>query len=268
MVTSSHVYEWNPKEYARSSDAQKSWGDDFLKNLAFQTTDTVLDLGCGDGIITSGLAKKVPVGYVVGTDISPDMIRYASSQFSLTKHQNLFFMQSDSLKLPFKAVFDVVFSNSSFHWISDHRALLTGIYQVLRPQGRLLVSMGGKGNMGAIINATERVMSKSGWIRYFTGFTIPFTFFDPDEYRLLLKGAGFIVQRLEFIPKDMIQKGREGLTNSIRSVWQPFLERIPGNLRETFLSEVVDILMDENPLDSDGYIHLPMFRLEIEAFIK
>ena len=122
--------------------------------------------------------------------------------------------------------------------------------------------------MGIIIDATERVISKSRWIRYFTGFNLPFTFFYPDEYRPLLEGAGFTVQRLELIPKDMVQKGREGLTNSIRSVWQPFLERIPNNLQEAFLCEVVDILMDENPLDASGYIHIPMVRLEIEAFIE
>lgn len=32
-----------------------------------------------------------------------------------------------------------------------------------------------------------------------------------------------------------------------------------------FLTEIINILMNENPPDNNGYIHLPMFRLEVEA---
>ena len=160
ILTTVRGYQWNPEEYASKSHAQKNWGEDFLKNLTINRNGRILDLGCGDGIITSALAEKVSAGYIVGGDISPDMIHYASSHFPVSEYKNLSFVHADSLMLPFKNVFDVVFSNSSFHWISDHQTLLAEIYQVLRPKGRLLVQMGGKGNMGAIIDATQRVMSR------------------------------------------------------------------------------------------------------------
>lgn len=192
------------------------------------------------------------------------MVRYASSHFPVTEHPNLSFVQVDSLSLPFKAVFDVVFSNSCFHWISDHQTLLTGIAGVLRPKGRLFITMIGKGSLKEI-DASERVMSNNRWNRYFTGFTFPFTFYNSNEYLPLLEGAGFTVKRLDFIPKERVYKDRKHLTNSIRNVWHPFLERVPADLRDRFLSEVVDILLDEIPLDNNGCIHLPMYRLEVEA---
>jgi len=65
----------------------------------------------------------------------------------------------------------------------------------------------------------------------------------------------------------MVQKGREGLTSSVLSIWQPFFERVSEHLRETFLEEIIDILTDENPPDEDDNIHLPMFRLEVEAYV-
>jgi trans-aconitate 2-methyltransferase len=267
-LKSNKIYQWNPEEYASNSSAQKGWGDDFLKNLTFNQSDKILDLGCGDGIITSGLAEKVSAGYIVGLDISSEMIRYASSRFPVSDYKNISFIHGNSLLLPFKTGFDIVFSNSSFHWISDHQTLLAEIYQVLLPHGRLLVQMGGKGNMGAIIDATDRVMSRPEWSQYFNGFTLPFTFFDPDEYRPILIRAGFSIKRLELIKRTMVQKGKEGLTSSVRSVWHPFMEKVPLHLQEIFLSQVIEIIIEEHPPDENGDINIPMFRLEIEASIK
>ena len=262
------TFHWNPEDYASNSSAQKGWGEDFLQNLTFKKTDKVLDMGCGDGIITRGLAERVSAGYVVGIDISREMISYASSRFPVSEYDNLSFIHADSLVLPFKKDFDIVFSNSSLHWVSDHKTLLSGIYQVLRPHGKLLVQMGGKGNMGAIFDASGRVMARPEWRQYFEGFTTPFAFFDPDEYRPVLIEAGFSIKRLEFIPKTMVQKGRAGLTGSVRNVWQPYLERLPLHLRDLFLTQVIDIVIDERPPDENGDIHIPMFRLEIEAYIS
>jgi|GEM_PF-4732483 len=78
--------------------------------------------------------------------------------------------------------------------------------------------------MGAIFDASGRVMLRPEWKQYFENFTTPFAFFDPDEYRPLLIEAGFSIKRLEFIPKTMVQKGRAGLTGAVGNMWQPYLE--------------------------------------------
>lgn len=265
-MTGSRIFNWNPEDYASHSEAQKSWGDSFLRKLVFQTTDTILDLGCGDGILTSIIAEKVSAGKIIGSDISREMVCYARSHFPEIEQRNLSFFMADSLYLPFKQGFSVVFSNSSLHWISDHRSLLAEIYRVLYVQGRFFASMGGRGNMGVLIDATGKVISKSEWSRYFTDFPLPFTFFSPDEYYPLLTEAGFTVQRLELIPVDMVQNGKEGLLDAMRNVWQPFLERVPDFLEDLFLSEVIDYITEKHPPDTNGLIHLPMFRLEIEAY--
>lgn len=69
MVTSSQMFEWNAEEYAKNSLAQKIFADEFITKLTFKKDDVVLDLGCGDGIISSGLAQRVNEGYVVGADL-------------------------------------------------------------------------------------------------------------------------------------------------------------------------------------------------------
>ncbi|MDD1723565.1 MAG: class I SAM-dependent methyltransferase, partial [Methanospirillum sp.] len=85
-------YQWNPEDYTGSSHAQKNWGNEFLKDLTFRNNDAILDIGSGDGIFTKDFAERIREGYVVGMDISPEMVRYASSHFPLSEYQNLSFI--------------------------------------------------------------------------------------------------------------------------------------------------------------------------------
>lgn len=63
----------------------------------------------------------------------------------------------------------------------------------------------------------------------------------------------------------MIQKGKEGLAAWIRTTWLPYTQRVPEELREEFIEELVDKYVENHPLDDEGYVHVPMMRLEVEA---
>ena len=49
---------WNPNDYAKQSQAQLDWANAMLEQLPIQTSDSLLDIGCGDGKITAELAKR------------------------------------------------------------------------------------------------------------------------------------------------------------------------------------------------------------------
>lgn len=259
------MYQWNPEEYAKNSSAQKEWADQLIRRLNLQGTEKILDIGCGDGKITFELAEIVKEGQVVGMDLSGDMVRFASQHYQVAKHQNLCFVRADASGIPFRKVFDVVFSNAALHWISDHRPVLAGIYQSLSSRGRILFQMGGRGNARAIFHAFDEVASQPRWMSYFHGFSMPYAFFSPEEYQSLLTDAGFAVKRVELIPKDMVQKGRDGLAGWMRTTWHPVLERVPEDLREEFIAELIDDFLMANPLDKNGDAHVQMVRLEVEA---
>ena len=53
-------------------------------------------------------------------------------------------------QLPFRRVFDAVFSGATFHWILDHAALFRSIVTALRPGGRLVAQCGGAGNLAEL----------------------------------------------------------------------------------------------------------------------
>ncbi len=58
--------KWNAEDYARHASAQRQWADELIAKLALKGDETILDVGCGDGKISAGLAQTVPGGSVVG----------------------------------------------------------------------------------------------------------------------------------------------------------------------------------------------------------
>ena len=82
---------------------------------------------------------------------------------------------------------------------------------------------------------------------------------------MLVEGAGLVAKRIELIPKDMTQKGRDGLSGWIRTTWLPFLERIPDEMQSAFAEELVGRYSAEHHEDAQGSLHVTMMRLEVEA---
>ena len=161
--------------------------------------------------------------------------------------------------------FDVVFSNAVLHWVLDHLSILKNIKKSLKPKGRILLQMGGKGNAGGILAVMEGLILDDTWKRYFQNFAFPYGFYGPVEYKSWLKLSGLQAMRIDLIPKDMKQMGREGLAGWIHTTWLPYIERIPKTLREAFIAELVELYVSQHPPDADGYVHVDMMRLEIEA---
>ncbi len=259
------MYEWDAEEYHKSSSEQQKWARELIFKLQLRGSERVLDIGCGDGKITAELAEKVPKGSVLGIDNSEEQIRFAQKKFPKEKFPNLSFMVLDARNMKFRAEFDVVFSNATLHWIIDHLTVLKGIKNSLKPNGKVLLQMGGRGNATKILEVMETMIKSKKWGRYFTNFTFPYGFYGPEEYREWLEQAGLKAKRVELIPKDMVQKGKEGLSAWIRTTWLPYTKRVPPELREKFIEELVDKYVEKRPLDNDGFVHVAMVRLEVEA---
>jgi trans-aconitate 2-methyltransferase len=256
---------WNPEDYAKNSDAQLMWARELRQSLDLQGTQSILDVGCGDGKITADFAATVPQSRVVGVDSSPQMIAYAIRTYTAAQYPNLLFACTDARSLNFEHEFDLVFSNATLHWVDNHKAFLEGASQALRRGGRLVISCGGKGNAADILQVFSEIIASKPWNRYFDNFYNPYFFYGEHDYALWLEEAGFKVERLELVPKDMTHPGEEGLAAWIRTTWMPFTFRIPENERDAFIARFVDRYLEKIPLDQDGLAHVRMVRLEVNA---
>jgi len=63
----------------------------------------------------------------------------------------------------------------------------------------------------------------------------------------------------------MALEGKKGLFAWIESTWHPYTQRVPPELKEDFINELVTLFASNHPLDDRGYVHVQMIRLEIEA---
>jgi ubiquinone/menaquinone biosynthesis C-methylase UbiE len=97
----------------------------------------LLDIGCGPGTITVGLAQAVAPGQVTGIDHDGKHIETAKALATKRGVTNVSFQTGDALSLPFEdGSFDVIFENNVFtHLAQDAVQAAREVYRVLKPQG-------------------------------------------------------------------------------------------------------------------------------------
>jgi trans-aconitate methyltransferase len=260
------MYRWNPEDYLHHSGEQEKWARELIPKISLKGDERVLDIGCGDGRVTAEIARFLSDGTVLGIDSSPEMIEFAKDTF-MDAFKNLAFYCIDAREMPFAREFDVVFSNAALHWVREHGPMLKRIKQALRPGGRAVLQMAGEGNAAAVVETVDAVIGREPWTPFFEGFDFPYAFYGPDAYRSLVSEAGLVCKRIEIIPKDMTQKGRDGLSGWIRTTWLPYIQRLPMDARDRFIEDVVSGYELHHP-SRDGLFHVAMARLEVEAVLE
>jgi trans-aconitate 2-methyltransferase len=64
----------------------------------------------------------------------------------------------------------------------------------------------------------------------------------------------------------MTHEGPKGLEGWLRTTWMPYWQRVPDDLQQLFLDEVVEAYLSSHPVPrGDRLIHMNMVRLEVEA---
>ena len=92
------TFEFDGEKYKTASKHQKEWGNDLISEFSFNGNETILDLRCGDGILTEQLALFVPRGKVLGIDASLHMIETAG----MIHRNNLNFAHMDINEMNFE----------------------------------------------------------------------------------------------------------------------------------------------------------------------
>ena len=252
---------WNAIDYSQQSSAQTQWAHELLIKLSLRGDEHVLDVGCGTGKITALFAEQVPDGAVLGIDFSAEMIDFAQREY---QWPNLAFCQMDAAAIKLDAMFDVVFSNATLHWVADHAAVLRGTRQHMQPGGKILWQMGGEGNAQDVLTAVNEVIDRAEWRDYFEDFALPYNFCGPALYTDLLPQTGFNPARVELIPKTMVHT-LDGFKGWLRTTWFPYTNQVPADQRATLIEQFAAAYLAAHPLDANGCVQIAMVRLEVEA---
>lgn len=94
----------------------------------------LLDVGCGPGAITQGLAKVIAPGAVVGIDLQPTQVARARMLEAKSGAGNARFAVANCYQLPFlEDSFDAVFAHAALMHLREPLRALTEMRRVLRP---------------------------------------------------------------------------------------------------------------------------------------
>ncbi|MGB8986994.1 MAG: class I SAM-dependent methyltransferase, partial [Candidatus Sulfotelmatobacter sp.] len=105
-----HSQTWDPERYARNARFVAELGAPVVELLAPRAGERILDLGCGDGVLTAKLASMGC--QVVGVDAS-------AAQIEAARKLDLDARVMNGEALDFESEFDAVFSNAALHWMSN-----------------------------------------------------------------------------------------------------------------------------------------------------
>lgn len=196
--------------------------------------EQILDLGCGTGHLSAEIARAG--AEVVGVDRSPAMIEEARRNYP-----ELRFEAMGAEEMRFDGPFDAVFSNAVLHWIRKPEKALRAVSSVLKPGGRFVAEMGGKGNVATLVAAFYGALEAVGgklepdpnpW--YFPGIA---------EYAALLENAGLEVTFAQIIDRPTpLDDGENGLRTWIQMFASSFASRAPAGKEDAFVRTVEAML--------------------------
>lgn len=125
-------------------------------------TETVADVGCGNGIYEAGLARRGHAGRVIGVDLSPGMLAAARSGAPAMAA-----VAGDAAALPLAdGAADVVLAPHMLYHVPDRAAAVREFRRICRPGGQVLVVLNGSDHLAELrelVTGTAAVQRGEGW---------------------------------------------------------------------------------------------------------
>ena len=242
---------WNPDIYAKNARFVSDLGEPLLQLLDPKPGEVILDLGCGDGVLTE---KIIAAGCIVyGCDSS-------LAQLQAARSRNLPVAVMDGQRLAIKKQrFDAVFTNAALHWMKQAEKVVEGVTNALKPGGRFVGEFGGKGNVDTIRQALHGALRKRGIDPWSVD---PWYYASPEEYTELLDRYGFSVDYIELISRPTQLPG--DILGWLEVFAQPFTKAVDDFERANFLAELRQQLQPKLQ-KADGSWYADYVRLRFKA---
>jgi ubiquinone/menaquinone biosynthesis C-methylase UbiE len=138
--------------FSNTFPSMKKFYSFILSDMSNYRFSSVLDIGCGPGILDAKIAQTFPKAKIYGIDPSKDMVKQASALAKRAGLANLKFSMGKNTEIPFEIKFDLVITTLSFHhWAVKQKALeyIAGhiadggkiaIYEFLKPEKGMGIS--------------------------------------------------------------------------------------------------------------------------------
>jgi SAM-dependent methyltransferase len=174
-----------------------------VEQLDPQPGETVLELSAGAG--DTGFAAAAIVGEhgrLISSDFSPEMVEVARRRGAELGLGNVDYRVIDAERIELDAAsVDGVLCQSGYMLMADQAAALAQTRRVLRPGGRLALSVWGAPERNPWASIAGRILVERGHLPPpEPGAPGIFSMASEDRTRALLEGAGFATVRTEEVP--------------------------------------------------------------------
>ncbi len=135
---------------------------------------------------------------MVGIDADAAMLEIARAEHPEVRFAQVDAQDRAALEAAADGAFDAVLSNAALHWMPRQDDVVAAIAAVLRPGGRLVVEMGGDGNVS---RTTEAIRAGRAAVGLDPGLPSSWTFPSPGEQASRLERHGFTVRSIALIDR-------------------------------------------------------------------
>ena len=219
---------WDPARYAEHGRFVAELAGPLVELLAPRAEEHILDLGCGDGVLTAAIAARCR--RIVGVDASPEQVAAARARGVDAR-------VCDGHALPFEAEFDAIVSNAALHWMTRPDAAVDGMWRALRPGGRIAAEMGAAGNVAKISAALAAALERRG---IDANSRFPWYFPTQAAYREKLAARGFEIRTMTAVERPTTLPG--DIAGWLETFAAPFLDAVAEDARPAVIAEVRDAL--------------------------
>jgi SAM-dependent methyltransferase len=204
-----------------------------------------------NGLSFVNLSFEVPFHFTAEHDDLSPIRAYNPNSHTSTRLQTL-----DVLELARVNEFDLVFSSSALHWVPNHRAVCQRIARALKPGGgTFLAVFHGASTFPTLLAAARKTCSSPAFASFF-GADVPppessWNFETAEAWTLFAAECGLEVVSCSIV-EDRASQTPDALASRIRSAWVPFTLRVPADLREDFVHELVATALRDSPDAADA----------------
>ena len=179
------------REYDRYAEVQRAMADALLERLAAveeepESVRTVLDVGCGTGILTEKLLARYPRARCIAVDLAEEMLAVARERLGSSR---VWWVCADIEQWAPDEPVDRIVSNATFQWLTDPAGTLQRLAARLAPGGMLAFATFGPRTFWELDRdfaaAGDREATRRGPI-----------FFAPEAWAAMAEEAGLAVREV------------------------------------------------------------------------
>ncbi|MCH9634055.1 MAG: Trans-aconitate 2-methyltransferase [Chlamydiae bacterium] len=254
--------KWNAKEYNSNSSIQLEASKKILRQLSFNGSEDILDIGCGDGKITALISSYIPKGEILGIDMSSEMIDFSKKNFISSNYKNVSFLQQDASLITFHNKFDIIFSSFALHWIKDFLPFMARVNNALKKDGKIAFTIP-LGISEPLEQATNEALLDPNWAHFFDNYYNPWDLTD-DDYRKMIVSADFEIISFETVFQVKFFESRTALEAYIIQ-WYPYINYVDENQKEEFFTQIINRYLEIEPCDPYGEVYFEFPRIDVIA---